>query len=42
MSKKGSNKLEEIEIQPEKMNITKEQAILIANSNTCLKDSVFF
>ena len=35
------DKLKEIIIEPEHMNITAEQAVRIANTNKCLKDSFF-
>ena len=41
MKKEIDKKLREIIIQPENMNITAEQAIRIANTNKCLKDSFF-
>ena len=36
-----SKKLKSIKINPENMNITLEQAVIIANNNKCLKDSYF-
>ena len=36
------NDLREVKIKTDNLNITQEQAILIANANKCLKDSIFF
>lgn len=41
MKQEINKKLEEITLNPDDMNITEEQAIRIANTNKCLKDSIF-
>lgn len=41
MKKETDKKLKKKTIQPENMEITAEQAIRIANTNKCLKDSFF-
>ena len=41
MEQKIDKKLEKIKIEPEIMNITAKEAVVIANNNKCLKDSIF-